>query len=65
MDDLHPGQPRSPTCGLYDHAQWARRAGLSRFHFHDEDLAGRIRRIEVDGATDASDHQPILIELAD
>ena len=28
-------------------------------------LAGRIRRIEVNGKTDASDHQPILIELAD
>ena len=31
----HPGQPRSPTCGLYDHAQWTRWPGLSRFHFHD------------------------------
>ena len=35
------------------------------FIFTTEDLSGRIRRVEVDGKTDASDHQPILIELAD
>jgi endonuclease/exonuclease/phosphatase family metal-dependent hydrolase len=61
----HPGQPRSPTCGLYDHVQWANGPDCRDFIFTTEDLAGRIRRIEVNGKTDASDHQPILIELAD
>ena len=61
----YPGQPRSPTCGLYDHAQWANGPDCRDFIFTTEDLAGRIRRIEVNGKTDASDHQPILIELAD
>jgi endonuclease/exonuclease/phosphatase family metal-dependent hydrolase len=61
----YPGQPRSPTCGLYDHAQWANGPDCRDFIFTTEELAGRIRRIEVDGETDASDHQPILIELAD
>ena len=35
------------------------------FIFIDRRFGGRIRRIEVNGKTDASDHQPILIELAD
>ncbi len=51
-----PGQPRSPTCGLYDHVQWAN-GGLSRFRFHDGRFGWRIRRIEVNSKTDASDHQ--------
>jgi endonuclease/exonuclease/phosphatase family metal-dependent hydrolase len=61
----HPGQPRSPTCGLYDHAQWSEGSDCRDFIFTTEDLAGRIRRVEVDGRTDASDRQPVLIELAD
>jgi endonuclease/exonuclease/phosphatase family metal-dependent hydrolase len=61
----HPGQPRSPTCGLYDHAQWTNGADCRDFIFTTEDLTGRIRRIEVNGKTGASDHQPVLIELAD
>jgi exonuclease III len=28
-------------------------------------MAGRVRRMEVDRETAASDHQPVLIELAD
>ena len=61
----NPGQPRSPTCGLYDHAQWTDGPDCRDFIFTSEDLTGRIRRVEVDGKTDASDHQPVLIELAD
>jgi endonuclease/exonuclease/phosphatase family metal-dependent hydrolase len=61
----HPGRPRSPTCGLYDHAQWTNGPDCRDFIFTTEDLTGRIRRIEVNGKTDASDHQPVLIELAD
>jgi endonuclease/exonuclease/phosphatase family metal-dependent hydrolase len=61
----HPGQPRSPTCGLYDHGQWPDGPDCRDFIFTTEDLTGRIRRVEVNSETDASDHQPILIELAD
>jgi endonuclease/exonuclease/phosphatase family metal-dependent hydrolase len=60
-----PGQPHQPTCGLYDHAQWPDGADCRDFVFLTEDLADRIRRIEVDQATAASDHQPIVIEIAD
>lgn len=61
----HRGQPRSPTCGLYDHVQWVDGPDCRDFIFATEDLAGRIRRVEVNSKTDASDHQPVLIELAD
>ncbi len=60
-----PGQPRQPTCGVYDRAQWPDGADCRDFVFVTEDIAGRVRRIEVDEATSASDHQPVLIELAD
>jgi endonuclease/exonuclease/phosphatase family metal-dependent hydrolase len=60
-----PGQPRQPTCGIYDRAQWPDGADCRDFIFVSEDLAGRVRRIEVDETTSASDHQPVLIELAD
>ena len=35
------------------------------FIFVTEDMAGRVVRMKVDGETAASDHQPVLIELAD
>jgi endonuclease/exonuclease/phosphatase family metal-dependent hydrolase len=61
----HPAEPRSPTCGLYDRAQWVDGPDCRDFVFTTEDLKGRIRRVEVNSETDASDHQPVLIELAD
>ena len=64
-NSCNPDRPRSPTCGLYDHAQWTDGPDCRDFIFASEDLTGRIRRVEVDGKTDASDHQPVLIELAD
>lgn len=56
---------RSPTCGLYDRDQWANGPDCRDFIFVTEDLCNRIKRVEVETVTDASDHQPVLIELAD
>jgi len=64
-NSCNPNQSRSPTCGLYDHAQWTGGPDCRDFIFTTEDLSGRIRRVEVDGKTNASDHQPVLIELDD
>jgi endonuclease/exonuclease/phosphatase family metal-dependent hydrolase len=61
----HPGLPHQPTCGLHDHVQWTNGADCRDFIFVTEDIAGRVLRIEVDGETAASDHQPVSIELAD
>jgi endonuclease/exonuclease/phosphatase family metal-dependent hydrolase len=59
----YPDQPHQPTCGLYDHVQWKSGPDCRDFIFMSEDMVGRIARVEVDGATAASDHQPVLIEI--
>ena len=58
-------KPRALTCGLYDHVQWSKGPDCRDFVFVTEDIGSRVRRVEVNETTDASDHQPILIELAD
>jgi len=59
----HPGQPHVHTNGVYDRVQWPE-AYACDFIFVTEDLRERVRRVEVDSATQASDHQPVLIELS-
>lgn len=59
----HPGQPHAKTLGLYDEAQWHGQEYSFDFCFVSEDLAPRVRRLEVDSRTQASDHQPVLLEL--
>lgn len=61
----HSNGPRAPTCGLYDRAQWPDGPDCRDFIFVTEDLADRTRHVEVDSVTDASDHQPVVLELAD
>jgi endonuclease/exonuclease/phosphatase family metal-dependent hydrolase len=61
----HGERPHAPTCGIHDRAQWPNGADCRDFIFVTEDLSSRISRVEVDGVTDASDHQPVLIEIAD
>jgi endonuclease/exonuclease/phosphatase family metal-dependent hydrolase len=60
---LHPGETPPMTAGVYDKAQWADGPMTCDFVFVTEDLRSRVRRCEVDGATRASDHQPILVEI--
>jgi endonuclease/exonuclease/phosphatase family metal-dependent hydrolase len=61
----HPGGPRAPTCGIFDRQQWPDGPDCRDFIFVSDDLLPRVQRVEVDQVTDASDHQPVLIELAD
>ena len=57
------GAPHAPTFRLFD-----RRYGpdpiACDFVFLSGSLVPRLRRIEVDGATQVSDHQPVLVELS-
>ena len=59
---LHGAAPHAPTFRLFD-----RRYGpepiACDFVFVSDDLAPRVRRVEVDGRSRASDHQPVLLEL--
>jgi endonuclease/exonuclease/phosphatase family metal-dependent hydrolase len=60
-----PTRPRAPTCGIFDRAQWPNGPDCRDFIFVSEDIAERVTRIDVDTSTAASDHQPLVIELAD
>lgn len=60
----HPGLPHEPTCGLYDRDLWDG-PDCRDFVFVSEDLAPRVAVVVVDSETSASDHQPVLIELAE
>lgn len=56
--------PHHPTCGIYDHAQWPQGAHCRDFFFVTETLKPAVRKVSVNTETTASDHQPILLELA-
>jgi endonuclease/exonuclease/phosphatase family metal-dependent hydrolase len=60
---VHPGQVHAPTVGVHDKRQWPEPFTCD-FVFVSADLAPRVRALQVDGATDASDHQPLMLELA-
>jgi endonuclease/exonuclease/phosphatase family metal-dependent hydrolase len=57
----HPDEPHAITAGLYD-ASW-QEAYCCDFVFVSADLAPRVKRVEVESVTQASDHQPVLVEL--
>ena len=59
----HGAAPHAPSFRLHD-----RRYGplpiTCDFVFVSDDLAARVQRVEVNGTSRASDHQPVLLELA-
>ena len=61
----YPDRRHQLTCGMHDHVQWKNGPDCRDFVFVSEDLASRVVRVQVDEDTPASDHQPILIEIAD
>jgi endonuclease/exonuclease/phosphatase family metal-dependent hydrolase len=60
---LHRGQPHDPTFLLYDR-RWGPEPIACDFVFASADILPHVRRIEVNAKTKASDHQPVLVELA-
>ena len=61
----HPGKAHAPTIGVHDKLQWPGPPFACDFIFVTKDLAHRVEDVVVNGATDASDHQPVLLELRD
>jgi endonuclease/exonuclease/phosphatase family metal-dependent hydrolase len=61
----HPGRPHAPTVGVYDKQQWPEPPFTFDFVFVSADLAQRVRACSVDATSDASDHQPMWLELDD
>jgi len=60
----HGERPHDHTLGMHDRAQWPE-AFACDFIFVTEDIAGRVEDVAVNLATDASDHQPVLLRLKD
>ena len=59
----HPGIPNAFTVGLNGCA-WPDKAYCCDYFFVSQDLSGSVRQVVVNQETSASDHQPILLELA-
>jgi endonuclease/exonuclease/phosphatase family metal-dependent hydrolase len=60
---VHGSTPHQPTFHVFDRTYSPTPAACD-FVFASEDIASRVRRIEVNGQSKASDHQPVLVELA-
>jgi len=58
----HPGRTHDPTVGLFDTVQWPRKFACD-FVFVSDDLAPRVKALAVDAASDASDHQAMILTL--
>ncbi|MGB8436203.1 MAG: endonuclease/exonuclease/phosphatase family protein [Burkholderiales bacterium] len=61
----HPGEAHQPTLGVYDKVQWPGDPYASDFIFVTDDLGKRVVDVTVNGKTQASDHQPVLLRLRD
>ncbi len=59
-NEKHP-----PTTGLHDRVQWPMGGHCRDYFAVSADVAARIRLLDIDLATDASDHQPLRLELRD
>ncbi len=59
---LHPGQPHPPTVGVHEKS-WP--LYCCDFLFVTDDLSDSIEDVSVDDVTQASDHQPLMLRLAD
>lgn len=60
----HGDTPHADTVGLHG-CEWPGRRFCCDFAFASPALLPRVRHIEVDQMTAASDHQPVWVELAD
>ena len=61
---VHGHHPHKPTFCVHD-KRYSKTPYCCDFFFVSEDLVGRVRAVEVDSATRASDHQPVLLEIDD
>ncbi|WP_026177595.1 endonuclease/exonuclease/phosphatase family protein [Thiobacillus denitrificans] len=59
---LHPGEPHAPTVGIHP-VGFVDQPECFDFVFLTEGLTGHLRAHGIDTATEASDHQPVWVEL--
>jgi endonuclease/exonuclease/phosphatase family metal-dependent hydrolase len=60
-----PGEPDPLTTGLFDRVQWPKGGHCRDYFAVTPDVALRIAAIDMDAATDASDHQPLRLVITD
>ncbi|HXS53327.1 MAG TPA: endonuclease/exonuclease/phosphatase family protein [Usitatibacter sp.] len=61
---LNGRHPHAPTFCVHQH-KYSRTPYCCDFVFVSEPLAGQVRALRVDSATQASDHQPVFVEIDD
>lgn len=61
----YPDCAHEPTCGVHDRRLWPQGPHCRDFFFVAGACVDRVRAVRIDAATDASDHQPLLLEMAD
>ena len=61
---VHGRRPHAPTFCVHSR-KFSKTPYCCDFVFVTDDLAARVRSIEVDLATRASDHQPVIVEIDD
>jgi endonuclease/exonuclease/phosphatase family metal-dependent hydrolase len=59
---LNPGKPHPPSFRLYEHDS-GHAPYCCDYVFVTPDLVPRLRSIAIDAATQASDHQPVIVDL--
>lgn len=59
---VHGDMPRAPTTGLHGFP-WPERPECYDYFFVTDDLAPRLKALDVQSETAASDHQPVVLEL--
>ena len=62
---IHGTAKRDATCNVHAKAQASEPADVMDYFFVSEDLIPRLGAVRVDLKTDASDHQPLWVELRD
>jgi endonuclease/exonuclease/phosphatase family metal-dependent hydrolase len=60
---LYPEREHDPTCGIHDHEQWPEGPHCRDFFFAAGRCAAALHAMKIDTETDASDHQPLMLEL--
>ncbi|MEO8164095.1 MAG: endonuclease/exonuclease/phosphatase family protein [Betaproteobacteria bacterium] len=58
----HPHEPYPPSAGIYERS-WAKTPLCCDFVFVTADIAPRVRSVAIDGHTQASDHQPVVVDF--
>ncbi|HEX7606954.1 MAG TPA: endonuclease, partial [Usitatibacter sp.] len=61
---VHRNQPHAATFCVHSQA-YSKSPYCCDFAFVSSDIAQRVRGVQVDAQTQASDHQPVLLDLDD